>query len=101
MANVKLVLRLRHILLLVFKVVTSKYLSNHSCKNLAMFIEELISYYNIYIKPQLIEIRWFGKWAEFRNMSLIHAWKGHMSNSVHHITNGIIIHIKLPNLHLK
>ena len=50
MANVKLVQRLRHILLLVFKVVTSKNLSNHSCKNLAMFIEELISYYNIYIK---------------------------------------------------
>jgi hypothetical protein len=50
MANVKLVLHLRHILLLVFKFVTSKNLSNHSCKNLAMFIEELISYYNIYIK---------------------------------------------------
>ena len=50
MANVKLVLHLRHILLLVFKVVTSKNLSIHSCKNLAMFIEELISYYNIYIK---------------------------------------------------
>ena len=26
-------------------------------------------------------------------MSLIHAWKGHVSNSVHHITNGVIIHI--------
>ena len=51
MANVKLVLHLRHILLLVFKVVTSKNLNNHSCKNLAMFIEELISYHNnIYIK---------------------------------------------------
>jgi hypothetical protein len=50
MANVKLVLYLRHILLFVFKVVTSKNLSNHSCKNLAMFIEELISYYNIYFK---------------------------------------------------
>ena len=50
MANVKLVLHLRHILQLVFKVVTSKNLSIHSCKNLAMFIEELISYYNIYIK---------------------------------------------------
>ena len=26
-------------------------------------------------------------------MSLIHVWKGHMSNSVHHIKNGVIIHI--------
>ena len=35
--------------------------------------------------PQLIEIGLFGKWAEFRNKSLIPACKGHVSNSVHHM----------------
>ena len=35
-------------------------------------------------------MRWFGKWAEFRNMSLIHTRKGHVPNSVHHITNAVI-----------
>ena len=53
------------------------------------------------VETQLIEPRWFGKWAEFRSMSLIHAWKGHVPNSVHHITNAIIKHIELPNLSLQ
>lgn len=57
--------------------------------------------FGLEIGSQLIEIRWFGKWAEFRNMSLIPAWKGHVSNSVHRITNAMIIHIELPNLPLK
>ncbi len=26
-------------------------------------------------------------------MSLIHAWKGHVSSSVHHITNAVIKHL--------
>ena len=34
-------------------------------------------------------------------MSLICACKGHVSNSVHHITNAVIIHIELPNLCLE
>ena len=51
-----------------------------------------------FVGSQLIEIGWFGKWAEFRHMFLICACKGHVPNSVHHITDAVIIHIELPNL---
>jgi hypothetical protein len=31
-------------------------------------------------------------------MSLIHAWKGHVSNSVHHITNGVCWEFRIRHI---